>query len=266
MFLLNITYKVSARQDSTLQAKLVRDLGTGIADFTTDNLGNLYLLSASGQIKKLNDRGDSVAVFNDIRKHGSIYSIDATNPLKVLVYYRDFATILVLDRLMNVRNSIDLRKLNMFQVRAVTSSYDNNIWLFDELESKLKKIDDNGNVLLQTADFRQLYDTVPRPELMYDRDGQVYLYDPKRGLLIFDYYGAQKNDIALKEVSDLQVADKNFISGRLNNRIMLYRPSTLQINYFEVSPALTGVKKLAFNNGKLCVLTTSGSLRIYQTS
>ncbi|TDH24088.1 hypothetical protein EXU57_16545 [Segetibacter sp. 3557_3] len=252
-------------QDSTLQARLVLDLGVGIGDFTADNLGNLYLLSASGQIKKLNERGDSVAVFNDVRKHGKIFSIDATNPLKVLVYYKDFATILVLDRLMNVRNSIDLRKLNMFQVRAVTASYDNNIWLFDELESKLKKIDDNGNVLLQTADFRQLYDSVPRPELMYDRDGQVYLYDRQRGLLIFDYYGAQKNNIALKQVLDLQVADKNFVSGRLNNRILLYRPSMLQLNYYDVSPPLVDVKKIAFSNGRLCVLTNAGSLRIYQT-
>ncbi len=78
-------------------------------------------------------------MYIDVKRYGKIYSIDASNPLKILVYFRDFATIVVLDRLLTVRNTIDLRKQNIYQAQAVATSYDGNIWVYDELESKLKK-------------------------------------------------------------------------------------------------------------------------------
>ena len=257
---------LAAQPDSLLATRLFRSFDNSIVDFTTDNLGNIFLLYSSGQIKKLNENGDSVAIFNDVKKHGKIYSIDATNPLKILVYYKDFSTIVVLDRLMNVRNTIDLRRQNIFQVRAITSAYDNNIWLYDELESKIKKIDENGNVLLQTSDFRQLYDSVPTPQVMYDRDGQLYLYDPLKGLLIFDYYGAQRSNIALKGVADLLVINRDFITGRQAERFLFYKPSSLQLSYYKTSLPMSAIKKIRFSSGRLFALTNSGAFQIFHTN
>ena len=87
--------------------------------FTADNLGNLYLVTRSNQLKKMNVKGDSMGVFNDVRRYGKLYSINATNPLRTVLYYRDFRTVVVLDRLMNTVNTVDLRKRNMFQVRLL---------------------------------------------------------------------------------------------------------------------------------------------------
>jgi hypothetical protein len=82
-----------------------------IIDFSVDNLGNIYLLTADNQLKKLSSAGDSLAVFNAVSQYGSVSSIDVTNPLKILVYYRDFTTIIELDRYLNIINTIDLRTL-----------------------------------------------------------------------------------------------------------------------------------------------------------
>ena len=123
-----------------MKVQLVETIRGEIRDFATDNLGNIYLVKQGNQIKKLNAKGDSLAVYNDVKRYGNIYSIDATNPLKVLVYFKDFSTIIILDRLLAVRNVIDLRKQNILQVNAIASSYDNNIWLYDELDSKSKTI------------------------------------------------------------------------------------------------------------------------------
>jgi hypothetical protein len=94
-----------------------------------------------------------VAIYNDVRKFGTATMIDVSNPLKVLLYYKDFATIVVLDRLLNIRNTIDLRLQNILQAKAIGLSYDNKIWVYDELESKLKKIDEGGQLLLETLTF-----------------------------------------------------------------------------------------------------------------
>ncbi|MDB5246272.1 MAG: hypothetical protein JWQ40_666 [Segetibacter sp.] len=252
-----------SQTDSLLKVSLVQKFEQPIADFTTDNLGNIYLLTGTNQVKKVNSKGDSIAVFNDVRRFGKIYSVDATNPLKVLVYYKDFATVAVLDRLLNVRNTIDLRKQNILQVTAVTSSYDNNIWLYDELDSKLKKIDDNGNLLLESTDFRQVFDAVPSPTNLYDRDGQLYLYDARQGLFVFDYYGGKKNNFAMLQLSDLQVIDKNTITARDSSRILLYKPATLQQFSFKPFTDQDRFTKINFNGSKIYCLTKDGQLEIY---
>lgn len=249
-----------------LHVTLLKTLSASAIDFTTDNLGNIYLITTTNQIKKINDKGDSIAVYNDIRRYGKIFSIDAGNPLKILVYYKDFSTIVVLDRLLNVRNTIDLRKQNILQVKAITSSYDNNIWLYDELDSKIKKIDDNGRVLLESNDFRQVYDVVPTPIVMYDRDGQLYLYDSTKGLLVFDYYGAQKNNFTLYRLTDVQVIDKNTITARDSNHIILYKPSNLQLFSFTAFARLSAFAKLNFNGTNIFCLTKDGLLSVYSTN
>ena len=111
--------------------------------------------------------------------------MDAENPWKTILFYENFSTIVLLDKYLNVVTEINLRKQNIFRVQAVTGSYDNNIWLYDEQDNKLKKIDDNGNVLSQTVDFRLLFDSVPEPSKIIDKDGFVYLYDPKKRRLRF---------------------------------------------------------------------------------
>ena len=256
-------FKASAQKDSSLNVSFIASVSANAVDFTTDNLGNIYILSPTNQIKKLNSKGDSIAVYNDVRRYGKIFSIDATNPLKVLVYYRDFSTILILDRLLNVRNTIDLRQQNIFQAKAVTSSYDSNIWLFDELENKLKKIDDNGRVLLETPDFRQIFNESISPSIINDRDGLVYMYDSSKALLTFDYYGALKNNFNIKGMADLQVMDKNTILGRTNAGIVLYKPATLQSFDFNVQTSMKNFKKMSFNNNRMYVLSNDGSLQIF---
>jgi len=78
------------------------------------------------------------------------------NSLIVLLYDRGLSSCVDLDRFMNIRHTIDMRSKNIFQVKAISQSYDNKIWLYDELENKLKKIDEDGKLLQETPDFRFL--------------------------------------------------------------------------------------------------------------
>ena len=233
--------------------------------FTTDNLGNLYLVTSSNQIKKLNEKGDSIAVYNDVKRYGNISFIDASNPLKLLVYYKDFATVVVLDRLLNVRNTIDLRKQEIFQVQAIASSYDGALWLFDEQNSKIKRVDDHGRVIMESTDFRMIFDEVPQPQLLFDRDGQLYLYDSSKGVFVFDYYGAFKNKYSFTNYTDLQIIDKNTITARNTNNLILYKPLTLQMDYFNIMQSKSKFASIRFTGKRLYALTTNGDIEIYHT-
>ncbi len=205
--------------------------------FTADNLDNVYLINSSNQLKKINAKGDSVGIFNDVRKYGKLNFIDATNPLKLLLYYENFSTIVVLDRFLNKLNAINLRRQNIFKVKTIATSYDNKIWLFDEGDGKLKKIDDNGDVLNETVDFRQIFDTLPSPTKIIDRDGFVYLYDTTKGFYIFDYYGALKNTIPFSNWKNVDVIGKD-LYGFGDSSLYQYPINSLNLKEFMLPKSL----------------------------
>jgi hypothetical protein len=242
---------VNAQTDSSFRT--VRTTQGDIIAFTVDNLDNIYLLSSTNQVKKLNTKGDSVAIFNDVKKYGKATLIDVSNPLKVLVYYRDFATIVVLDRLLTIRNTIDLRKQNILQVRAIGQSYDNKIWLYDELENKLKKIDEDGKLLQETPDFRQLFGEAPVPTKIFDQDQFVYLYDSTKGVFVFDYYGALKNKIAITGWKNFKVVGK-FIYGSANNKLYRYNISNLRIEEWKMPDEIATSSSFNFTSSRLYAL------------
>ena len=236
-----------------LPFKLVAFIKGDIVDFTVDNLDNVYVLTSTDQLKKYNASGDSVAVFNNVRRYGKLSTIDVSNPLKVLLYYKDFSTIVVLDRLLSVRNTIDLRKQDIFQVNAIGQSYDNNIWVYDEGNSKLKKIDDQGKILLETSDFRLLFDQAPEIKNIFDQDGYVYLYDPRQSVFVFDYYGALRNKILITGWDDLKVAGK-FIFGINNDTLHRYEIKTFRTGEEKLPGPLKNSSKVNFTTSRLYAL------------
>jgi len=214
-----------------------------IVDFTVDNTGNIYLLSKDNQLKKLDANGDSIAVYNAVNTYGDVYFIDVSNPLKVLLYYKDFTTIVEVDRLLRTLNTIDLRNLGIFQVKAVGLSYDNNVWIYDELDARLKRIGDDGTLLDQTTDFRQLFDSVPDPSVIMDQSGLVYLYDTAKGVYAFDHYGSLKSKVSLLGWKDFDVIDKSLI-GRKGNFFYKYQLGKMDIQQEPVPPAYLNAIKI----------------------
>ena len=239
----------------------VKTLRGDIVGFTVDNLDNIYLLSSTNQVKKLNAHGDSVAVFNDVKNYGQATLIDVSNPLKVLLYYRDFGTIVVLDRLLNVRNTIDLRKHNILQVQAIGQSYDNKIWLYDEVESKLKKIDEDGTLLLETPDFRMLFDRAPVPQKVFDQDLYVYLYDSTQAIFVFDYYGTLKNKILIQRWKNLRLSGK-YIFGSSATSLFRYDITTFRYDEWPIPKVISGSQIYNFTTSRLYALK-DGALSIF---
>jgi hypothetical protein len=241
--------------------QLTLSLSQDIVDFTADNLGNIYVLSRDNQLKKIGPAGDSLAVFNDVRRYGKITAIDATNPLKILVYYREFTTVIELDRFLNIVNTIDLRKQNILEAKAIQLAYDNNVWVFDELDAKLKRIGDDGSLVDQTADFRQLFDSVPDPVVIRDQDGLVYLYDPARGVYIFDHYGALKTHLDLRGWQDFDVIGKNLL-GRDARNLYRYQPGTLDLQEQPIPAAYREAIRIRITPTQVYVLKKTG-LEVY---
>lgn len=262
LFFLCLSASLATRAQSDSSFTFIKIIKGSYSAFSVDNLDNLYLITAGNQLKKTDPKGDSVAVYNDVKRYGSLYAIDVTNPLKVLLYYKNFATVVVLDRFLNTRNTINLRKQNIFSVNSITTSYDNNIWLFDEQEYKLKKIGDDGRLLQETTDFRMLFDSVPAAVQLTDRNNFIYLYDTAKGFYIFDYYGSFKSRLPFTGWNNVAVADKNMY-GFAGNTLYSYQFNSLTVKEYPLPSFFGTYNAIKAINGKVYLLKDDG-IYIYQ--
>lgn len=236
-------YSLLAQEEKV--ANIVKIIPGKFSYCKPDGLGNLFAVTQNGQLKKYNTSFDSMGVFNDVRRYGRLHSISFGNALRTLLYFKEYRTILILDRLMQVVNRIDLRKTNAFQVSLVTLGYDNSIWVFDEQESKVKKINEEGKMLFETADLRLVLGEAIAPQTMFDLGGNLYIYDPLRGLFIFDYYGGLNKRIALLGWASVQPLGKN-VMGIKDGKILFYEPNSIDITEFKLPDQLKNVQSLYF--------------------
>lgn len=232
------------------------------ADFEVDNLGNVYLIAKDQQIKKVNPQYDSVGLFNEVRNFGPLFAIDVSNPLRVILWYKDFATLVILDRFLNRRTIIDLRRTGILQCSAVAQSFDNNIWLFDELDNKVKKMNEAGDILLESADFRILFDDPPHPFKMEDFNKQLYAYDSTRGLVVLDYFGAYQQVFSYKGWRSLQGFEKGLLAADAQSLIYV-PPDGINTVSVQLPPAIVPYKKIRVQLRQCYVLGTDGILRIF---
>ena len=246
---------VTARAQLTVQQQ--KTIPGSYTTIAVDNLENIYLISDTNQLKKLSETGDSVAVYNNVKKLGEATLLDVSNPLRILIYYQSFATVVMLDRLLNPVNTIDLRRKNIFNVQAIGLSYDGKVWLYDNMENVLKKINDDGSVLLKTPDFRQLFSETITPHQIIDRNQLVYIYDPAQGIYIFDYYGTYKGKLAITNWQNLRITDK-FVFGNDAARFYRYTFSSGKYDEWPIPDVLKNKQQYLFEEGILYTLDTAG--------
>jgi len=241
---------------------LVKTYKGDITDAVMDNLDNLYIISSSGQVRKFNEKGDSVAIYNQVRNAGKLFSVDVSNPLRPLLFYKDFSTIVLLDRFLANRASIDLKRYNILQPGAAGISYDNNIWVFDEYDNKLKKVDEQGKLLVETPDMRTIFPVSVHPQKILSDNGLVYLADSVNGVFVFDNYGAYKKKIGVTKWQSIAVKEKYIIQTH-PNEIIVYNTS----NFMDVKkpiPASFQPYFHSFSTSARLVTFTNDTLRIYQ--
>ncbi|MEO6758621.1 MAG: hypothetical protein ABIO24_04135 [Saprospiraceae bacterium] len=202
---------------------LLQTLAAPATFATTDNLGQIYLLTADNAVEKYNTEGQRLAHYSNNRL-GVATTIDATNPLKILVWYADFRTAVFLDRSLTELGRLSLDEAGFSLVRSVALSFDGNLWAYDEALFKLKKISPEGVMLFETPALNQLVERAPTAETLQEIGNQVYLADPQQGIFVFDQYASLLTTWKDLPATDFYVVENRqyFLSGNLlhvrNNR------------------------------------------------
>lgn len=245
----------AAAQDSLFQLR--KTLKVTGAQLAVDNLGNLYVLNNNEQLKKYSPTGDSIAVYNEVKRFGKLHTIDVSNPLKLLLYYKDFSTVVILDRLLGLRASLDLRRHNIQQASAIGLSYDNNVWVFDALNNKLKKLDEQGNLLMESEDFRSLFNTRFQPTTIIDQNNSLYLYDPAVGVYQFDHFGTLQKKHPITQWQNIAIVGKHIV-GITGSALVVYNTSTLLQQQYQFPSSFGSFSQYIIGNTALFGLRQDG--------
>lgn len=200
--------QVSA-QDTSYQ--LITEIKTSVTYFTTDALKNVYILNSDNILQKYNIKGKLLFEY-DQQNYGTVSYIDASNPLRVLVYYEEYLTATVLDRTLSELYVFNLKDYDIFQVQAITGANDNGIWLYDEWTFQLKKISEQGTIERTSDDFSQVFSERISPKQLLISGNRMYINSPKVGILVFNFFGKYIQTIPL-------LIEKNF---QLQNNQIIY--------------------------------------------
>lgn len=173
-----------------------------------DGLGNIYVIHGD-EIKKYNPAGVFLKTFSN-KRYGKIEDIDVSNPLKILVYYKDFQQVLFLDNQLSLTsNVISLETIGYEQTSLVCSSINNSFWLYDKQNNELMRFDSELKTLVKTGNLKRILDIDIKPNYMREHNNYLYLNCPQEGVLVFDIYGTFYKTIPIKQLTEFNIINGN---------------------------------------------------------
>lgn len=208
-----IAFLFSIKMQAADSLSVVRSIPMDGRMMTVDDLGNVYVVRENNSLIKFTDAGDSSTFYRSVL-NGDIGSVDATNPLRVVVYYPAYSKVILLDRMLAPKNELDLKKLNIVGNACVALSADGNLWVYDKFNVRLLKINERLEQIGESNDLRQQLAEVPDPVHMLERERKVYMSDSTLGIYTFDQYGAYINTLQLYGVGQLQVFGTQMVYRR----------------------------------------------------
>jgi len=204
-FLCLICWSISlTAQTSFDKLNLLKTIDLEAQIISTDKLGNLYAV-ANEEIFKFDAQGVLLQK-NSLKSFGNLFSIDVSNPMKILAFYKDYNKILFLDNMLAPSGgSIDLSAIGFDQVTLTCSSHDNGMWVFNSLNFEIVRMEPSLKISHQSGNIAQLTGNAIKPTALFETNNKVYLCDTIAGVLVFDVFGTYIKTIPIKSIVDLQV-------------------------------------------------------------
>ncbi len=195
------TSKKSLADEPQLQYDI--NMHTGIVAY--DALRRLYIVTPKEAIYMYSESNKLLFKYTN-SKYGKIEVIDASNPLKIIVFYKNKQKAVILDNTLSALFEINLTNIGFNNVNAIASDLDNNYWIFSH---KLMKVDANGKILTESKSLDELGISKIDVKKITVAENAVILTDPDQGFFIFDENGAFIKHFKASEIRTTQFDGRN---------------------------------------------------------
>lgn len=224
-----------------------------------DKLGNIYVVDVNNQLSIFDQNGAQKFKYSE-KRLGSIHSLDVSNPLKILVFHKDFSQIRVLDNTLNIVETISLVNNNNFSAVTLTAwSNDANFWIFDDLKQKIFKVDRNLKVMVESNHFNDLGLSAFKPTKLMERENTIVISGVESDFILFDNFGQMTKKIQAIKSKDFQFDGENILyltTTGLKNQAVNY-PSYTAIGLPKNVSAID-IENIKLENDKWYVMYKDG--------
>ncbi len=191
---------------------------------TTDNLGNVYL-SKGESISKYDSLGVLQKTFSN-KNFGAITSIDATNALRIVLFYKDFNRVVTLDNTLSQNGeALTLETIGVPMVSLVAASHDNGLWIYDVQNFEIIRLNRNLQIENRSGNLSQLLGIELQPNFLIEKDNRLFLNNPKTGILVFDVFGTYSKTLPVLNLKTFQVVD---------DAVLYYEQDHLQMDFIKL--------------------------------
>lgn len=164
--------------------------------FKVDIFGNIYTIDPKNQLKVYDKEFNLLfEYYNNIL--GDISYIDVTNPKKIILFFSGFQKMVFLDDALSELGRYE-GELNII---AMGSSRDNNLWVYDGVDYRLKKITRQDQVVLESNPVESFHRLDILPDYILEYNNMVYLVEEGKGIAVFDNFGTYSTYLPIEAFS-----------------------------------------------------------------
>ena len=181
-----------------------------------DDRGNM-MIAARSKLTKLDMDGKFLAHYYPMFQ-GAITCIDAKDPRRILLYYKEYAYVQFLNQELGMAGSLSIYSLNTrpepvslddlnltFTSLVCLDEYNESYWVYDENTTDIILLDHNNQIDFKADALDQIMDEEPNPNFMIMEENRLFINNPATGVYIFDENGSFVRILPLMGLQKIQV-------------------------------------------------------------
>ncbi len=206
--------------------KLLNTIPVNSSRVLTDHLGNIYTISKTN-ITKLDKEGNKLAEYSNANL-GELSYADVSDPFRILLFFRDFNQIQLLDKyLAEIASPVSLDDLDINQVEIACTSNLGGFWVYDSQTTELKYIDRTLEIAAKSIPLNTVADITAQPDFLIEKNDLLFLNIPENGIFLFDKYGLFYKRIPLLNLVSFQIKENDIVFFE-NNSLFRYNHELMQ--------------------------------------
>ena len=180
---------------------------------------------------------------------GKITRVDFQNPLQIVVFYKNFNTVVLLDNQLNEIKKIDFNlKSTPVTLEAVALSSQNQIWIYDSISSKI------GLYNVNTYAFKWISTMLENPISYYESDyTHFYWTDVNLNLYRISIYGTIEKLGIQSKFDSIQLTKNGNSIYQLENQLYYYDLTSKRSSKIAIDEKI--ISKFFFRDGILSIFT-----------
>lgn len=255
-----ILWAVESMSQELLENALAEIEINGLDQVSMDNRDQIFISSRQGDLYLYDSKGNRLNYFSPPRQ-GRINQLEAAWTVNIFTFSEDLQEYRVLDRFLNPIAEHNFFDASINLAKAATFGNNNIVWVWDESDLSLKRMDYLRNLVLDAQPLPLLTDSKNLNILeMREFKNRLFVLAPEEGVFVYDNQGNLIRQINLKQVPNLCLY-KDYLLWIENNHLNTYCLSTKAIfKLFEVKDSKAS--KVVVGNTKL-LLVEGDKVKIY---